>query len=247
MFENPGQKIKTWANVVFIIGLIGSILGGILVMTVGSYSYYGASSSGGFLSGLLVMAAGCLGSFLSALLLYAVGTVVESTESVNAQMMNIQKTIAEIRSAMQANAGDSNREADRPNAPFVQPAEGNQSGLREQAASPVPKKPALSVHEENGQQYVIVDRKQPWIVCPVCQTSQRSDRSLCWHCNAVFVDQLPYDPLNAASVAVPDNSAIQISIDRSGLRLRCPLCGENQPSNHERCQKCKVQFIDAPK
>lgn len=247
MFENPGQKMKTWANAVFIIGLISSIVGGILVMAASSYSYYGSSNGEGFLSGLLVIVVGSLGSFLSALLLYALGTVVESAECMNAQLMNIQKTITEIHSAMQANAGDPTPQADKPGVPSVPPPKGNHQGSKEQAASIVPKEPAMSVHEENGRQYVIVDRKQPWIVCPVCQTSQRSDRSLCWHCNAVFVDQLPLNSPDDAPTPAPDNSALQVSVNRTGLRLRCPICGESQASNRVNCLRCKVQFIDTPK
>ncbi len=64
MFTNVGEKIKKVTVVMCIIGMVISIVVGILLMCLGD-----------FISGLLVAVLGCIFSWLSSLFCYALGSI----------------------------------------------------------------------------------------------------------------------------------------------------------------------------
>ena len=71
MFDNIGGKLKGVAVLSTILGIIGSILLGIVVFaTFGELWYYG----------LFIIIVGCLGYWISSLGMYGIGQVVENTE-----------------------------------------------------------------------------------------------------------------------------------------------------------------------
>lgn len=86
MFRNPGGKIKSYAKVLFWIGVVISIIIG--VIEIGSsfvataYSYHGSFCTIllGILGGILTVAIGTLISWLAVLTLYAFGTLVENSD-----------------------------------------------------------------------------------------------------------------------------------------------------------------------
>lgn len=88
MFTNPGSKIKSYAKVLFWIGVVISVLIGISVMAggavVSSYSYGGVSAGSvvwNIISGLIVIAIGVVISWISVLALYGFGTLVENSDT----------------------------------------------------------------------------------------------------------------------------------------------------------------------
>ena len=86
MFTNPGGKIKSYAKVLFWIGVVISVLIGVVMIgtsfTYAAYSYNGSFGTilGGIISGLLVVAIGILISWISVLVLYAFGVLVENSD-----------------------------------------------------------------------------------------------------------------------------------------------------------------------
>ena len=86
MFRNPGGKIKSYAKVLFWIGVVISIIIGVIEIgssfVAAAYSYQ--SSFGtillGILGGILTVAIGTLISWLAVLTLYAFGTLVENSD-----------------------------------------------------------------------------------------------------------------------------------------------------------------------
>lgn len=241
MFENPGQKIKTWANVVFMIGLIGSVLGGILIMAAGSYNRYAYSGGSGFLSGLLVMALGTLGSFLGALLLYALGTVVEGIENIDSRLQRMEELANCLNSrsmpVQKVNIGVA-RQIDAP----------THSNAANDNADKSPM-PAANIKDEKAkpmpEHYVIVERTGPSLVCPACGIKQPSYYTSCLSCGIAFIEKGKMEQESkTAGNATADNSALKAAVKRDTLSLQCPLCKEIQPSNLERCRKCNVKFVD---
>ena len=88
MFDNIGGKIKTLAVVVCVIGMIGSVIGGIVLWT--QNSRYAPT----ILPGIIIMVAGCLGSWVGGFFTFGFGQLIESTEENNAYLRSISKTLS---------------------------------------------------------------------------------------------------------------------------------------------------------
>lgn len=86
MFRNPGGKIKSYAKVLFWIGVVISIIIGVIEIgssfVAAAYSYQGSFGIIllGILGGILTVAIGTLISWLAVLTLYAFGTLVENSD-----------------------------------------------------------------------------------------------------------------------------------------------------------------------
>lgn len=86
MFRNPGRKIKSYAKVLFWIGVVISIIIGVIEIgssfVAAAYSYQGSFGIIllGILGGILTVAIGTLISWLAVLTLYAFGTLVENSD-----------------------------------------------------------------------------------------------------------------------------------------------------------------------
>lgn len=72
MFDNIGSKIKSLAQVVCWIGIIASVIGGIIVM---------ASHSDAAATGLLIIAIGVVGSWVGSFALYGFGQLIENSDT----------------------------------------------------------------------------------------------------------------------------------------------------------------------
>ena len=90
MFDNIGGKIKALAKILCWIGIIGSIIGGIVIIRAGnavsSYSsYYGssASSSSSGVLGVLTMILGSLLSWIGSFFTYGFGQLIEDTQAIH--------------------------------------------------------------------------------------------------------------------------------------------------------------------
>ena len=86
MFRNPGGKLKSYAKVLFWIGVVISIIIGVIEIgssfVAAAYSYQGSFGTIllGILGGILTVAIGTLISWLAVLTLYAFGTLVENSD-----------------------------------------------------------------------------------------------------------------------------------------------------------------------
>lgn len=94
MFNNIGNKLMAVAKVFCWIGIIASIILGIVLIGAGtsnnSYSYYGSSisSTNATVSGITIIIVGCIGSWIASLLIYGFGQLIED----NAAMRKIMET-----------------------------------------------------------------------------------------------------------------------------------------------------------
>lgn len=87
MFRNPGEKVKGFAEIICILGIIASIITGLVMISNGAQAYRGGEAM--ITTGVIVMIAGSLASWLSALGLYAFGQLVVRVESIDRRLANI--------------------------------------------------------------------------------------------------------------------------------------------------------------
>jgi hypothetical protein len=80
MFNNPGRKIKTYATVVAVLGIIASVIGAVSLWVQSGRSYYG----GGALvaSGFVVLIGGVLFSWICGLMVYGLGQLIDDTQAI---------------------------------------------------------------------------------------------------------------------------------------------------------------------
>lgn len=79
MFNNIGLKIKAAASFVLFLGISGSVLGGITVIS--------SLRSSTKILGLFIIVIGCLGSWLASLAFYGLGQLIENTD----KLVELQK------------------------------------------------------------------------------------------------------------------------------------------------------------
>jgi len=82
VYENIGGKIKGFAKFIAWFGIIGSVIGGIAMISQGS-NYY-RSSNPMMLPGILTIIAGSLASWISSWFTYGFGELIEKTSEIAA-------------------------------------------------------------------------------------------------------------------------------------------------------------------
>lgn len=93
MFDNIGGKIKTVAATIAWLGIIGSIIIGIIIIAEANDSYYPSATE--TLSGWLVIIVGSLSSWVSSFTLYGFGQLIENTDAISSEMESIKRTTSE--------------------------------------------------------------------------------------------------------------------------------------------------------
>ena len=89
MFDNIGSKIKGLAKVITWLGIILSVIAGIVQISGGSsYSRYGGSNPL-FLTGILTIVLGSLAAWISSFLLYGFGELVENSSRIADQLGHV--------------------------------------------------------------------------------------------------------------------------------------------------------------
>lgn len=102
LFSNTGGKIKTVAKIVFILGIIGSIVLSIFFGVESDWEFEGTWLA------LTIIIAGPIVYYISALLIYGFGCIVEATESIR----NIDYNVFAIASNEVENAADTGKTED---------------------------------------------------------------------------------------------------------------------------------------
>ena len=112
MFENVGANVKTLAKVVCWLGIIASIIGGIVIWVSGGRmgsdlynSSYSSSSGWGispsFLTGLLTMVIGSFFSWLASLTTYAIGEAAEYAEYNAKKLLDLEAKLKEMEKKLE--------------------------------------------------------------------------------------------------------------------------------------------------
>ena len=113
MFDNIGGKIKTVAATIAWLGIIGSIIIGIIIIAEANDSYY--PSAMGTLGGWLVMIVGSLSSWVSSFTLYGLGQLIENTDTISSEM----ESIRHIASGYVVNASDKTQSSSNDSGSFA--------------------------------------------------------------------------------------------------------------------------------
>ena len=80
MFNNIGEKIKTLATIITILGIIASVISGIAFIVYSIVEAYDVSRLvAGIILGVLTMVVGSLISWISSFLLYGFGELIENS------------------------------------------------------------------------------------------------------------------------------------------------------------------------
>lgn len=99
MFDNIGGKIKVFAIVSFILGIIASIVFGIICIVLGnqiSSNSYGAEKEAGtelVTYGITFLITGCIGSWLGSLTTYGFGELIEQNQIQTTLLQNINRNL----------------------------------------------------------------------------------------------------------------------------------------------------------
>ena len=100
-FSNPGRKIKTFANIIFILSCIATIVIVVIYLVFGfssgkdlwEYSTFRASYFISFCIVLLILLGGLTLSYLNALFIYGLGELIESSTYAKNKIIEIEQEI----------------------------------------------------------------------------------------------------------------------------------------------------------
>lgn len=226
MFDEIGFKIKTVAQVFTWIGIVGSVIWGFVVM--------GSNVDNAVLFGILIIAIGSLASWLGSLTLYGFGQLIENTDILVKRGCEADKM--------------SNESVD------------TKSGMPiyMQNVRNTVKQNQQSKENSNNSTSQENEFSNATVQCPACFTVQRADRNACWNCGAKLparenatisndslsesksTENRPVQEQKQKKVYVPQD---HIPAPVSALKVKCLVCGEEQPSNREVCWTCGSRFI----
>lgn len=108
MFDNISDKMKSAATALAILGITGSIIIGIIIISEANNSYYPSATE--TLSGWLVIIVGSLSSWVSSFTLYGFGQLIENTDAIFSEMESIRhitsKYVSNVSDKTQSSSND---------------------------------------------------------------------------------------------------------------------------------------------
>ena len=98
MFNNPGEKLKTLAKIVFYVLLFLPLVTGIVMVIMGLIDGFGGEGFGisAVLIGILLLALGFANAWLGSIFLYAFGELVENSAATRKAVEQILKLEKEL-------------------------------------------------------------------------------------------------------------------------------------------------------
>ncbi len=91
MFENIGGKIKALAKVLCWVGIIASVISGIVMISNGSRSYGYYNSGAGAVAGIITIIVGSLASWIGSFFTYGFGQLIENTDAMKRILENVDR------------------------------------------------------------------------------------------------------------------------------------------------------------
>lgn len=193
MFRNPGGKIKSYAKVLFWIGVVISIIIGVIEIgssfVAAAYSYQGSFGTIllGILGGILTVAIGTLISWLAVLTLYAFGTLVENSDELvrlNGGIPSGDKTAEKIEVPEKMHQTLHNIQTEpvvkaTPEKQTEEPVEEVKEEPAEVVDAPVEETPTV---EETPAQEDTAETEVNEKVCPNCGEHAEKDAHFCRKC-----------------------------------------------------------------
>ena len=212
MFDNIGSKLKKYAKISTILGIIGYVISGIAMMR------------DSFLTGLLVMVLGSLLSWIASFTIYGLGHLIENTDELVKQgRMAAQPPIASAPqpapvptpAAQAVPTPVAPAQVTPPTAPHSPSVISGSTGLGEgivrcphcgtfqnkgdvcrycnepMAPAPVNSTPAPAPQPAQAQPMASIPAEKGKVACPVCGTVQNANRRVCLHCAQPLIPTQP--------------------------------------------------------
>ena len=194
LYENIGQKLKSWAKWIFIIEAITAIISGIVLLFV---EYF-------FLVGLLTIFIGPIAAWVSSWLLYAFGELVEKTcenERNTSEMLKfIKENPINVIQRTENFTPVSNDKIICSQCKCEQPSDRTRCwNCGTTFATETPKKtPLKAPHDtpdateakpQKAETATFTTTDDNTIICSQCKCEQPSNRTRCWKCGSTFTDQ----------------------------------------------------------
>ena len=217
--------MKALAVVLLILMLIGSFILGDTYKVPNQRSLYGTVE---YQYNAAIALYGVILSFIVFGLLYSIGYALERLDGIWAETSKTNQILAENAAHHSHDDSAPEQNVKRAFAPTSQ-ATAPRSSLDE---SHTPTTVSVQEPEARDEKEYIVNRSQSEIVCPNCQTKQKSNRLVCFYCGAHFKS------------SDQDNSDQTVSVTRKNFTFSCPLCGCDQSSRNDVCQQCGVHFTE---
>ena len=175
MFDDIGKKIKGLATVIYVLGVIASVLGGgSIAFATREYSRFGYSfTAGGVITGLITMALGAVLSWAGSLSLYGFGELIDNMNTMKYNVNTMTELVKKIEKRNVTRAGKDNSDL-------------YDTSDKNIAATDADINAIMGMDE--SQKVVYVNRQARKIQCPFCGTVQSTNRSLCFLCSAKFED-----------------------------------------------------------
>lgn len=167
MFDNIGGKIKALAKVLCWIGIIASVISGIVMIVSGSSSRYYSGPSP-VLTGFLTIILGALFSWIGSFFTYGFGQLIEDTEMIRSRMDSSPSYAPNQGGSMLSNAAKSIE----------------QERMRNEWTC------VCGASNSNTATYCFRCRRprnaggdQPKVACPHCGAMNRTSNETCFACN----------------------------------------------------------------
>ncbi|MCR4621525.1 MAG: zinc ribbon domain-containing protein [Clostridiales bacterium] len=94
MFENSGNKLKALSKLLFVLGLIATIIAAIAYSI--TYDRYGDADGFRFWQFLIILISGSFSSYITSLLLYAFGNLVDDASALRSDVKEINYRLCQV-------------------------------------------------------------------------------------------------------------------------------------------------------
>ena len=158
MFEEPGSKIKAFANILFWITIVAVVIAAFSLGWTENYSYYSRSQKE-FHAEIFfpILIGGGISAYLTSLFLSAFGELVENSGNISSRTYAVENAVRDLEKKMAAPVSDSASSAPRV----------TWSDPRDRAAASTSKKPATTLKHK---------------YCPACGAENPGNEFCCYQC-----------------------------------------------------------------
>ena len=197
-FENPGEKIKSYAFVLFILESIIGLLGGFVLLIVSFFWLIDEPETGVWMliGGVSSMVLALPAAWVSNILLYAFGELVENSGK-QVVSPDVKKQVAPSDEKKQVTPPDAKKQAASPDAkkqaaPQTQKLRSDSST---ESAQPTPSQTKEQIRQRNQRALHILEQSMVDVTCPQCKEtlsfSKNATTAICPWCDRVIEIEPP--------------------------------------------------------
>lgn len=212
MFEDIGAKIKTFARIYFVIGIIAWVITGFYIISLGRVSILGYSDYIGSMAiiGLVVIAIGTVTTIITAMVLYGLGELIDSNADMRNTLHQLLKSVNDRKSTQQSSAAQPTIEAENDTSHHLIRCEGCHRMIERYPCSHCGFEP-----QYDSADIPITPQKNEagTLICPICRREQDAKNGSCVRCGQKFINGQPDVP------------------------YWCGKCGQSSPFTHG-CPRC---------